>query len=273
MYNTNIFSEQLKKLRKNRWKLYENFNEGYEKYKCCKSQETFAEYLGVERRTISSWEKGKTLPSLETVVLICEILDCPIEFLLNNFEIPELAPISNASLYSGISTEIIKKALNDPEYLDFLNFFMNPENCSALLNDITLSNWKQYWIKTTLKGLDKTFKEWITDIFKNFIATTPFYNITERSYKTFLKSKFPEDSISFSSKLSKTEITIKVKKNMKIYKKIVINGTFDYASFIDYLAKQTYMPLRQAELLELEKNKLATSFVDLFTKYIEQSDM
>lgn len=270
MYNTKEFPSQLKKLRKNRWELYENFEEIYEKYKCCKSQETFAECLGVERRTISSWENGNTLPSIETIVLICDILDCPIEFLLNKFEIPETAPISNASLYSGISTEIIREALENPEYLDFLNFFMHPENCSSLLNGITLSNWKQYWINTTLKTLNETLKKRITDIFKDFIKTTPCYKITERSYKTFLKSKLPEASLSFASKQSKTEITIKVKETLEIYTKVVLNGAFDYFSFIDYLAKQTYMPLIQAELLELEKSKLANSFIDLFTKYLDE---
>ena len=272
MYNTKSFSSQLKKLRKNRWYLYENFKEMYRKYECCKSQETFAESLGVERRTVSSWENGNTLPSIEFVVLICELLDCPIEFLLNEFEIPEIAPISNASLYSGISTDIIRQALDNPEYLDFLNFFMHPKNCSSLLNDITLSNWKQYWINTTLNNLDESLKELITDIFKKFIATTPFYKINERSYKTFLKSKFPESSLFFSSKLSKTEVTIKVKETMEIYKKIIIDETLDYYSFIDYLAKETYMPLMQSSLLELEKNKLANSFIDLLTKYLEESD-
>ncbi|PLT57136.1 helix-turn-helix transcriptional regulator [Mediterraneibacter gnavus] len=272
MYNTKEFSNQLKKLRKNRWELCKNFEEIYEKYNFCKSQETFAERLGVERRTISSWENGTTFPSIETIVLICNILDCPIEFLLNKFEIPEIAPISNASLYSGISTEIIREALRNPEYLDFLNFFMHPENCSSLLNGITLSNWKQYWINTTLQTLRKPLKKWITNIFKDFIKTNPFYKITEHSYKTFLKSKLPEASFSFVSKQSKTKITIKVKETPELYTTVELNGIFDYSSFIGYLANQTYMPLIQAELLELEKNKLANSFLDLFAKYIEQSD-
>lgn len=59
---------------------------------------------------------------------------------------------------------------------------------------------------------------------------------------------------------------------MEIYKKIIIDETLDYSSFIDYLAKETYMPLMQSSLLELEKNKLANSFIDLLTKYLEESD-
>ena len=62
MYDKNVFSTQLKNLRKSRWKQYKNNqdkrNNPYEKYAYCKSQDTLSEKLNVERRTYGKWENG-----------------------------------------------------------------------------------------------------------------------------------------------------------------------------------------------------------------------
>lgn len=46
------------------------------------TQEQFAEKLNVSRQTISKWEKGDTLPDLESIVMVCKIFHVSLDDLL-----------------------------------------------------------------------------------------------------------------------------------------------------------------------------------------------
>ena len=43
------------------------------------TQGELAEMIGVSQKTISSWETGRTEPTMNDVIGICKILDCPME--------------------------------------------------------------------------------------------------------------------------------------------------------------------------------------------------
>ncbi len=51
------------------------------------TQEEFAEKLSVSRQTISKWEKGNTLPDLESIVRVCRIFHVSLDDLLMEGEI------------------------------------------------------------------------------------------------------------------------------------------------------------------------------------------
>lgn len=44
-----------------------------------KSQQSLADYMGVERITIAKWETGKAKPSHKNLMALCEALDCEVE--------------------------------------------------------------------------------------------------------------------------------------------------------------------------------------------------
>lgn len=44
-------------------------------------QTELAEKIGVSQRTVSSWEVGRTEPTMKDVINICNVLDCTIETL------------------------------------------------------------------------------------------------------------------------------------------------------------------------------------------------
>ena len=58
-------------------------------------------------------------------------------------ELVGFSPSTIASHYSKISIDIINKAIGDSDYRDFLNHFMHPDNCYALVNSTTLNAWEE----------------------------------------------------------------------------------------------------------------------------------
>lgn len=62
------FSKKLKKLRKNK-KM---------------SQETLAEKLEVSRQTIYNWENNYYTPKINEILMICDIFECELSFLIND---------------------------------------------------------------------------------------------------------------------------------------------------------------------------------------------
>lgn len=70
-------------------------------------------------------------------------------------------------MYSNISIDIINHAIEDANYRDFLNYFMHPNNCSALINSATLTAWRDYFQTTELLDLNESLRSLVIDIFQN----------------------------------------------------------------------------------------------------------
>lgn len=47
------------------------------------SQAALGKLIGVRTQTISNWETGKSEPNLETINKLCEILDVPLRYFIN----------------------------------------------------------------------------------------------------------------------------------------------------------------------------------------------
>lgn len=50
------------------------------------TQEKFAERLGCHAKTVKNWEQGQNMPELSTLVKICHMLQCSIDYLLGNID-------------------------------------------------------------------------------------------------------------------------------------------------------------------------------------------
>lgn len=269
------FAKRLYNKRKQRWNEYKNnIAEGIErieKYKCCKTQDSFAEELGLERRAISRWETGKSLPNIKNLKKICNLLDCNVDYLFGFSDYGETQPIALASHFSGISTEIIWYGLEHPEYLDCLNFFMHPDNCKSLFNELTIDAWRKYNIDSSLTTIESPLREEVKEAFKEYSAVTPIQDINKKTYSSFLKTKFPKDKIKIKdipSKDGKRRIIKKYHEPIK-YQNFYPEKNFNYSSFIKYLVDYTFDPLSQNSFIEVQKARLSKAFVDLFTRYLE----
>lgn len=285
MYDTQKIASRLQTLRNERWKQYKDYEKSQEegnlekqkeyarfkKYVFCKSQETFAEELNMERRSVGRWENGDT-PSIDNIIEICKVLDCSIDYLLGSGDVPDADPISKANLYSGISPEIIRYGKENADYLDCLNFFMLPENCKSIFNDINLSAWKKYWVDSKLTDIKSPLKEMLIESFDEYTAITPFSDICKNSYLQYTKSKLSKDKFVFAGGKTNGGVNIKDCIDKKLYIKFLEDKTFDFEKFIDYLADNSYEPLTYNAMLEVKKDKLSKEFIKLFTKYLENLD-
>ena len=255
-YDTNMLPKRIKAARKLRKE----------------TQQSLADKLGTQRQAIINWENesNNTLPSLENLVNLCETLDCSLDYLLGSVDILEIEPISKASHYSGISAEIIRYGIENPNFLDCLNFFMHPNNCGELFNCLTLDAWKTFWIESSMKDINEELKELLIKYYNEYISITPFEEVNKQTYKDFLESKFEETKLSFS--VCKTTANVKIKG----YSENIINQNFynvkkfSYPTFINYLVEHTFEPLSHRTIIELQKMKLAKFFVKLFTDYLEK---
>lgn len=231
------------------------------------TQTYVAEKLNIQRQALSNWEKGNTTPSLENLIALCQILNCNINYLLGVIDLPEIEPISTASYYSGISTEIIRYGRENPDYLECLNFFMRPDNIADIFHSITQNEWKTLQINTAMQDIKGELKEKIIEYYNEYISITPYDKLKETTYKEFLKEKFPKDNICLSIIQTDNNINIKKCVSSKVYQDFLINGEFNYSKFISYLVTHTYKPLFDRTMLELQKNKLSNMFVELITQY------
>ena len=278
IYDKKKFGERLTALRKRRWEQYKNNlskkNNPYKKYACCKTQDSLATELGIERRTVGKWELGSSYPPLDKAIELCNLLGCELDYLLGAEDTEGFSHIKIASHYSGISKEIITYATENCDYLDCLNYFMHPDNCSKLFNHITLNAWKDFLSKHEFDLVSDPLKSLVEDIFYQYQAFTPFSDYSLDSYKKFVTDSIPADSITFSARKSDERLNVNscipdaVVKELDLSSK---NGN-SYDAFIDYIVKCSYETLNTKALLEVKKNKLGKMFIKLFENYLSSEE-
>lgn len=92
------------------------------------SQEELGQKLSVSRQTISLWEKGQTLPSIDNLIRLKEIFDVSIDEILDCKTIPQEQPAAFSEAYSfNYTTEDLRevyKSLRQPYWSSFGRFLL-----------------------------------------------------------------------------------------------------------------------------------------------------
>ena len=99
-------------------------------------------------------------------------------------------------------------------------------------------------------------------------SITPFEAINADSYKKFLQRKLPREKITLKADKSDSKIYIKKCFSLITYQNFFSNKEFNYSTFINYLVEHTFEPCSHNVIIEIQKNKLANKFAELFTKYL-----
>lgn len=275
-YDKKKFGERLTELRKKRWVQYKSNinkkNNPYEKYACCKTQDSLANALGVERRTIGKWELGASFPALDTAAELCDLLGCNVDYLLGAESTEGFSPVVIASHFSGISEDIITYATENSDFRDCLNYFMHPDNCSLLFNSISLTAWKEYLSEHEFDLIRDPLKSFIEDIFHQYQAFTPFSKYGLESYREYVRHSIPVDKISFCSRKADERISVNSCLPDSVVKGLSLSSKNknSYDSFIDYIVNCSFETLNTKALLEIKKNELGKSFVKLFEGYLSE---
>ena len=272
-YDKKIFSKRLKEIRKLRYKQFQEYeqlnnnsdktNDKYKNYKKCRSQETFAEAINEKRQTINNWEKGHKFPSLDKFINLCNYLDCNADYLLGSVDTPVYEPVTISHYFSKIKSEIIKEGLENEHYLDFLNFFMLPENCQNIFNHVNNFANNMISIKLKLDELEESFKKELIDSFKEYRATYTLNGFGKESFKEFLSKKFPYKDV-----INNDETRLKDYFIPKIYYEKFKNKSNAeiYDLFLDYLTN-FYEILSDNLYFEIQKSEFSKLFIDLVTEY------
>ncbi|MBE5829729.1 MAG: helix-turn-helix transcriptional regulator [Butyrivibrio sp.] len=278
-YDYTNLAENIKSTRKLRGSQYKEYMKNpdslpkkYKDYACCVNQETLAEAVNVSRQTIIDWEKGNTCPSIENLIQLCKVFNCNPDYLLGFIKTPVIEPVSIAHYFSHISSDIIKFGLEHKDYLDCLNFFMLPKNCSSLFNKVTLTAWRNFWVDSSLLKIKNSFKDELLSAYEEYSAVTPISDISKKTYADFLKKRFPEKELIFKTKKKEdcNGFYIKGCFELSDYNSFFDDKVFNHQKFIQYLAETTFEPLSHRALIESQKIKLANTFVNLFTRYLEE---
>lgn len=207
---------------------------------------------------------------LDTAADLCNLLSCNIDYLLGAEDTGGFSPVVMASHYSGISEDIITFATENSDFQDCLNYFMHPDNCSMLFNSLTLTAWKEYLSEHDFDLIKDPLKSLIENIFHQYQAFTPFSMYGLESYKEHVLNSIPIDMISFGSRKADERINVNTCLPNSVVKKLSLNSKNknSYNSFIDYIVKCSYETLNTRALLEVKKNELAKSFINLFEGYL-----
>lgn len=267
-YDTNLFGERLTKMREARYSLYAQYKDlgvaipaNKEKYKHCENQTTFADSLIVSRQSYNSWENG-TMPSLNNILLLCERLDCSIDYLLGGDDRPLGEPYRVAHFYSKIDTTIIEHCRDNPNYRDFLNYIMNPQKCSGLIEAIDLIQWKDYVSKIRIPEIGEKLRFRIIDCYNHYIAIHNISDINISTYKKYFEHSLRIDEADIKESVSEEDF--------ESYKDS--SGIFNYAKFINNIAEKSFEPLRNYTNWETQKDIFSKLFRDSLQGYIENFD-
>lgn len=108
------------------------------------TQEELAVQLFCKRETVSQWESGKNIPSLDTIIRLCSILQCDIGYLLGEHE-EKRRETSDTCKVTGLSEAVIERfrreegncrkkqleeILLDDRFWEIINCFCQWENVS-----------------------------------------------------------------------------------------------------------------------------------------------
>ena len=273
-FNKELLGSRIFAIRNKRWEQYKDAegeeNNPFLKYAYCKTQASLAQKIGVERRSILGWETGTNAPSIENLVKLSDVLDCGIEYFLGANDYMDVTPIALSAHFSGISSDIIRYGIDNPDYLDCLNFFMRPENCKSLFNNMTISAWRKYWIDASLPQIKQPFKDEVYKAYDEYSAITPINEVNKKSYTEFLKRRFPESKLVLNKKKKKNGYVIQGCFELVDYQSFLTNKLFNHSEFIRFLSDTTFEPLSHNALIEAQKMNLAKHFIHLFTRYLEE---
>lgn len=269
-FNSEEFGKALKKQRKKMAAEYKKHaherNNPYEVYQICESQEGIADLLNVDRATVSNWETGKSIPSLDQAYMLSFALNCRLDSLLGYKEVDDktnellLEDHTGSSLVqklTGIDKDIIDLLLKDQEYLRILNAFMHPKNSSFLLGLVNNVDILKTFSQTELIGISDPLKTLIINSFNNCRVICGPSGCNIDSFKKSLSADLDPHKINLSKR--KKQETIYVKSC--IAKEISDEIDFScYDKFIETLAKYCYEKLNNMEQYKLYKNQLLEQF-------------
>ena len=270
-YNKVDIIIRIDSLRKERYELFRKNSKKNKRFDFCKNIDDFSSKIGITRKTYSNWKNKITFPKLENILDICNALECTLNYLLGTDDLPFTKTISDVSHVTNILPEIIETAINNQDYLDFLNFFMLPDNCAELFHNIYLFEWKNFLISNRLSDINPILLKTVQKAFDKFYLIENPNDLNVGVFKKYLREFIPSDKVCFiNTKKYKNYFCVSDCFSKNLYEdfksKCPPKNKYDY--FIDYIGELTYSSLINNIYLEIQKKRISDSFMQLIDKYV-----
>ena len=144
--------------------------------------------FNVERNTLSNWEReGGNLPSIEALVLLCNLYDVDMDYILGKQQIPS-KDIKTISELLSLSYGNIEKLCEETFLNHFIDELMNTEKFLTLvmlmhqLTNLSVFHQENYLnTRFTSDGLKK-----INRALERYCKETFYFNITAEEFKKHL---------------------------------------------------------------------------------------
>lgn len=148
----------------------------------------YARNVESKRKTISNWERGKATPSLADLIALCNILDCDIEYLIGDIDVPK-KEVADVMAVTGLTQkavdaflqlskddmEILNEILVSPHLLELISAISKGAESPIIKKELIIEFMKERlggkenepFVKAVRKyiaeDMDKTFKFKATD--------------------------------------------------------------------------------------------------------------
>ncbi|MCR5383395.1 MAG: helix-turn-helix transcriptional regulator [Saccharofermentans sp.] len=278
-YNQQDFGKRITDRREELSKIYEEHetepNNPYRRYQFCTSQSRIGELLDCNRRTVGNWEAGTSVPDLQQAYGLALILDMRLDHLLgfqeldNKYrEMYDVSATDTAHLLTGINKDILAKIMLDKDigYLNILNAFMHPKNCSYMLGLISNVDLIRSFQKTELTHIKEPLKTSIIQAYDMYRATYGMERCTLEGFTESLSEYLNPGIVNLSARKKEKTILVKTCIEKQIREQIKFS---DYESFIASLANYSYERLRNMEQYKTYKHLLIEQFSSFVDAYIE----
>lgn len=261
------FGERLKNLRMDR---YSGDPIGFS---YCKTQESFAEKLKVQRFTVNNWENDKNLPTIKMLMEICEVLVCHPNYLLGYSSLYS-ETVSSISKEIGLSEKSILRIKKNSFLQHLVNYFIDKDEDYKLLKTIEQFALTEYVSSSIfLTSYNEKLRNKIESAFHIFSIRTHPLDKNIDSFKECLKKEIPfisnlynnESELTFDEYL-KYNLSEDVYLQFSLISETSNSEEEKYELFINDIALRTYDILERNYSKDFRINKILQSISILIAK-------
>ena len=235
------------------------FKERFNKLRGEKSQEEFAEFLGISRPTVGFYENGSRLPDALTLSQIARKCNVSADWLLGLSDTRQYSgTLSDACNYTGLSEDIIA-------------FFHERSSSAAFTAENTINNLNAFLTPSNLVWVSLALNSFAREIqasrFDKFIDKTIEQVLSE--YTEYLESENIDTSL-LSIQINREILDFfadqgNISQNMRVAIQQHLLHTLALPTIVGFLEKDTANIDRYAVSRTLENT------LDNFTKYVEEN--
>lgn len=216
--------------------------------------------LNIERNTLSNWEReGGNLPSIEALVLLCNLYDVDIDYILGKQPMPS-SDIKAISDLLSLSYSNVEKLCKETFLNHFIDELMNTEKFQTLvilmhqLTNLSVFHQQNYLVTCfTIEGLKK-----INKALDSYCKETFYFNITADEFKKHLalelsykKSKYESFDVFINELIPDKRVLYTVDNSFDdLPDNDKLNCLFNYISktVIDHYLKSKYLETLKSDI-------------------------